>query len=101
MTKAEVGLFDTILEWSKELGVDHTEFFTPEGFHFFDWWEKLVSCMTLEEVEVYLSIPEPQGEKVGLIYKKLTKTAIAHRDRLVLAVEEGAVLNAKAEQCAG
>ncbi|GED53509.1 hypothetical protein EDM54_01495 [Brevibacillus borstelensis] len=100
MTKAEAKLMDTVLQWSKEMGVDITEFFSPNGFLFRQWWEAIVSSMTLEDVLVFLGLPENPGAKENCVTQKMREIAIAHRDHLLQAAK-GAGEHAKTEQCVG
>lgn len=97
----EDSLMESIIGWSEEFGVDYTAFFSPDiGFRFFDWWEKIVSCMSLEQVECYLGLPESPGARENRLVRKIREVAIVHRDSL-LAVQKGAEDYAERECCAG
>lgn len=97
----EDSLMESIIGWSEEFGVDYTAFFSQDvGFRFFDWWEEVVSCMSLDQVECYLNLPEiPGGREIHLV-QRIREVAIVHRDRL-LAAQKGAEEYAERECCAG
>lgn len=98
---AKGSLMESIIGWSEEFGVNHTDYFSPDGgFRFFAWWERIISSMTLEDVECYLNIPELARSRENPLTRKLREVAITHRDRL-LAVQKGAGNYAKFEQCVG
>jgi hypothetical protein len=100
--KAEVDLFAVMIEWSHEVGFDYWEMLSHgNGIPLFQWWEKIVSCMTLEDVLLFLVLPEYPGAKENSLSRKMREIAIAHRDRLIQADREGAELHAKSEQCVG
>lgn len=102
MTKRDVELFAMMLEWSKEVGLDHKQLIKPDGsISFLEWWEKIISCMTLDEVGFYLDTPELPGAKENSAVQRMRSLAIAHRDRLLAAVEKGAGVHAKSERYAG
>ncbi|MGF9907922.1 hypothetical protein [Brevibacillus porteri] len=72
----------TILELSKGVGVDVTAFIVPDkGFSIIEWWEEVVSCMTLAELEVYI-VSAPQGSSNSNLVPNLKNIAIKQRDLL-------------------
>ncbi|MDC0761670.1 hypothetical protein POF51_13270 [Brevibacillus sp. AG] len=72
----------TILELSKRVGVDVTTFIVPDkGFSIIEWWEAVVSCMTLAELEVYI-VSTPQGSTNSDLVPNLKNIAIKQRDLL-------------------
>ncbi|MCM3145354.1 hypothetical protein [Brevibacillus sp. MER 51] len=72
----------TILELSKGVGVDVTTFIIPDkGFSIVEWWEAVVSCMTLAELEVYI-VSAPQGSSNSDLVPNLKNIAIKQRDLL-------------------
>ncbi|WP_024985305.1 hypothetical protein [Brevibacillus borstelensis] len=102
MTKRDVKLFATMLEWSKEVGLDYKQFINSDnGISFIEWWEAIFSRMSLEEVEIYLDIPAFPGTRENGVIHKLRDMAMAHRDRLLEAVMKGAGQHAKTERYAG
>ncbi|PSJ66647.1 hypothetical protein C7J99_24350 [Brevibacillus brevis] len=72
----------TILELSKGVGVDVTAFIVPDkGFSIIEWWEEVVSCMTLSELEEYI-VSAPQGSSNSDLVTNLKNIVIKQRDLL-------------------
>ncbi|WP_409176640.1 hypothetical protein [Brevibacillus fortis] len=72
----------TILELSKGVGVDVITFIVPgKGLSFLEWWEAVVSRMTLAELEVYI-VSAPRGSCNSDLVPKLKNIAIKQRDLL-------------------
>lgn len=102
MKKNEVDLFAAMVEWSHEEGFDYNEMLSHgNGIPLYPWWEKIVSYMTLEDVLIYLGLPEMPGTKENSAVQKMREIAIEHRDRLLSEVRKGAVGYAKTERAAG
>lgn len=95
-------LFESMVEWSEEVGFDYIQLIQPDGgISFFLWFEKIIHCMTLNEVQIYTSIPDWPEARENPAVRKMSKIAIAHRDRLLLEAGKGAEDHAGNEYCAG
>lgn len=103
MTKTEVHLFAAMVEWSHEVGFDYTEMLSNGSrVTLLPWWEKIVSCMDLEEVSVFLGLPELPGATENSLSRRMRGIAIAHQDRLLQESGKGVgLIHAKSERAAG
>ncbi|MED1784265.1 hypothetical protein P4V43_20800 [Brevibacillus fortis] len=76
------GALETMLDLSKALGVNIAKFYKPgKGFSILEWWEAVVSCMTLAELEVYI-VSDSKGSSNSDLVPKLKSIAIKQRDLL-------------------
>lgn len=91
MTPKQRELLATMVEWSKEVGLDYGQLIRPDGgICFVTWFEKIIQRMTLEDVEIYISIPDMPGVRDNHLVRKLSEMALAHRERLLRHSAEGA-----------
>lgn len=103
MTPKQRKLFATMVEWSKEVGLDYRQLIRPDGgICFVTWFEKIIQRMTLEDVEIYISTPDMPGVRDTPLVRKLSEMARAHRERLLQKSGKGVgLIHAKSERAAG
>lgn len=103
MSQIREELWAQVVVWSDEFDVEYSAFLMSDGrFRFFEWWEKVISCMTLYDVEAYLNIPELSGVSNNKIAQKLTSIAEDHREKLLAVNSKGVeLIRAKTERAAG
>ncbi|MFE1631251.1 hypothetical protein ACFLFF_31425 [Brevibacillus reuszeri] len=83
-------LIESMVEWSNEVGFDYKQLIQPDGgISFYLWFEKIIHCMTLDEVQIYTSIPDLPETRENPAVRKMSEIAIAHRDRLLLDAGRG------------
>lgn len=91
MTPKQRELLVLMVEWSDEVGFDYRQLIRPDGgICFVTWFEKIIQCMTLEDVEIYISIPDMPGVRDNPLVRKLSEMGLAHRERLLRNSAEGA-----------